>query len=180
MIKDDFKFVVEIIKSFFEQEDIKRRIQLIEDKSITGWEIWLQVEIAVYLEDHKLVKDMFREYQYRVDRRKTKEKSYMAIDFIFRKKGAARDKYIALEIKQNRSTSSCLRGMMVDINKISLVKNSEDDIRSMWSLGIHPLEDSDELKEKVNQYAFDFDIGLEENCFHTQKINQSNLAFTIF
>ncbi|MBF4249410.1 hypothetical protein EA004_31295, partial [Vibrio anguillarum] len=70
-----------------------------------------------------------------------------------RKKHAALDQYIALEIKQNLSVSSCIRGMMEDVCKVWLVKNSEDDLRSMWCLGIHPTIDDDELFIQIDDYA---------------------------
>lgn len=104
----------------------------------------------------------------------------MAIDFIIRKKGATREQYIALEIKQNSSVKSCIRDMMKDTHKVALVKGSQDDLRSMWTLGIHPNIDEDTLLNIVYEYADFFNVGLISGCVVTQPIGMTNLAYTIF
>ena len=179
MVKKDYEFVVETVDSFFNQSHIRKRMKLIEDNYITGWEIWIQVEFAMFLDKQTSIGGWEREFQYNTDHRKKNSGSHMAIDFIFRKTNSKLDRFIALEIKQNLNVSSCIRGMMEDIGKISLVKSSEDDIRSMWNLGIHSFIDIDELKNTINNYAEKYQVDLADNHFYTQKIKTTNLAFTI-
>ncbi len=104
----------------------------------------------------------------------------MAIDFLIRKSGAKLDQYIAIEIKQNKSAASCINGMMKDACKISLVKGSEDDIRTMWSLGIHKALPQDDLENLVNSYADEYEVQLGPNCIKTKPIDNTNFAYTVF
>ncbi|WP_057831345.1 hypothetical protein [Colwellia sp. TT2012] len=180
MIKRDFKFVVELATEFFTQEYIVQRMSLIESKDISGWEIWLQVEFAMFLEQHIAVGEWIREFQYSMDMRSSKKQKYMAIDFLVRKRGAKLDQYIAIEIKQNKSAASCINGMMKDACKISLVKGSEDDIRTMWSLGIHQALPQEDLENLVNSYADEYEVQLGPNCIKTKPIENTNFAFTVF
>lgn len=180
MKKRDFDFIATLIAEFFQQKHIKKRLKLIKSKPITGWEIWLQVEFSVFLDAQLDVAYWKREFQYSIDKRKARHRDFMAIDFIIRKKGATREQYIALEIKQNSSVRSCIRGMMKDTHKVALVKGSQDDLRSMWTLGIHPNIDEDTLLNIVYEYADFFNVGLISGCVVTQPIGMTNLAYTIF
>ncbi len=51
MVKSDFKFITDLVTKFFNQAHIIRRMNLIHSNDITGWEIWLQVEFAMFIED---------------------------------------------------------------------------------------------------------------------------------
>ncbi|WP_393949862.1 hypothetical protein [Vibrio cholerae] len=182
MERRDYEFVLGLVSSFFGQKHIQKRFQVIENKPITGWEIWFQVEFSVFLEDQ--LEDSLawwdREFQYSIDRRKARHREHMAIDFVFRKKRAALDQYIALEIKQNTSVKSCIRGMMEDTCKISLVKASHDDLRSMWTLGVHPVVEETELNEIINEYADHFNVRLNNNCIESHPIKGTGFSYTLF
>ncbi|PSU23177.1 hypothetical protein [Photobacterium kishitanii] len=180
MTKRDFDFIATLVAAFFQQRHIKKRLELIESKLITGWEVWLQVEFSVFLEAQLEVAYWEREFQYSIDRRKARHREYMAIDFVLRKKNATRGQYIALEVKQNSSVKSCIRGVMKDIHKVALIKGSYDDLRSMWTLGIHPNIDEETLLDIVYEYAEFFDVGLISDCVVTQPIGMTKLAYTLF
>jgi len=179
-LKRDFEFVSLLLEQFFTLPHINERLKLIESKKITGWEIWLQVEFSVFIEAHVEVAFWEREFQYSIDRRSARHRQHMAIDFVFRKKHSALEQYIALEVKQNSSVKSCIRGMMEDTCKVSLVKGSENDLRSMWTLGIHPFVDGDELLDIINGYAEQYNVGLLQNCIATKPIKETKLAYTVF
>ena len=182
MIQKDFDFVVSLADTFFAQKYIQKRLKLIEREKITGWEIWFQVEFSLFLESQRAesIAEWDREYLYSIDRRRSKERDYMAIDFIFRKKRSAVGRYIALEIKQNRNVSSCIKGMMEDACKVALVRASHDDLRSMWTLGIHPAVEHEVLMKKVGNYAEEYDVALLSNCIVSKEIKKTNLVYTIF
>ncbi|MEZ8051320.1 MULTISPECIES: hypothetical protein [Vibrio] len=182
MTNRDFDFVASLANKFFRQTHIQKRLKLIEEKPITGWEIWFQVEFSVFLESQKSEDIAWwdREFQYSIDRRKANHREYMAIDFVFRKKRSVLGQYIALEIKQNTNVSSCIRGMMEDTCKVSLVKGSHDDLRSMWTLGIHPVIDNNALMNTIKEYSESFNVELIRSCIVTEPIKQTNLAYTIF
>ncbi len=180
MVKNDFKFVAMLVADFFKQKHIQKRLDLIEERDITGWEIWLQVEFSVFLDTHIEVAEWGREFQYSIDRRKAKNREHMAIDFVIRKRSALKHWYIALELKQNSSVKSCIRGMMEDTRKVALVRGSHDDLRSMWTLGIHPWIEGEELESIVHKYADAFDVDLIPNCMVSEPIKRTELAYTIF
>ncbi|CAH8242605.1 hypothetical protein ACP43V_14285 [Vibrio genomosp. F10 str. 9ZC157] len=180
MVNNDFQFINELATDFFSQQYIIERLSLIENNELTGWEIWLQVEFAMFLETQLLVDEWVREFQYSMDRRISKNQKFMAIDFLIRKKHARLGQYIALEIKQNLSAASCIAGMMKDVCKISQVKGSEDDIRTMWSLGVHPFIPQVQLETLVNEYAESYDVELASGCISTNQIGNTKFAFTVF
>ncbi|WP_415894947.1 hypothetical protein ACMXYQ_12755 [Neptuniibacter sp. PT34_22] len=180
MIKKDFEFVTKLAEDFFAQKHIQKRLRLIEKNNITGWEIWLQIEFSVFIDGHIDIGEWYREYPYSIDRRSARNRSHMAIDFIFRKKRTSLDRFIALEFKQHINVKACIRGMMEDTCKVSLVKISEDDLRSMWSLGIHSNVESQTLSTVIENYAEQYNVGLEPDCIFSKPIRKTNLAYTVF
>lgn len=180
MIKRDFEFVAQLAEQFFGQKHIQKRLRLIENNEITGWEVWLQVEFSVFIDSHIDIAEWEREFQYSIDRRSARHRQHMAIDFVFRKKRTSVGQYIALELKQNIEASSCIRGMMEDVCKVSLVKSSEDDLRSMWSLGVHTRIDNDQMLTIIENYAEQYDVELEQGCVISKPVSKTNLAYTVF
>ncbi|PCK33291.1 hypothetical protein CEX98_01995 [Pseudoalteromonas piscicida] len=180
MLQKDFKFVKELADEFFNQTHIIERLDLIGKKEITGWEIWLQIEFAIFLDEHSDIARWDREYMYSVDRRKTKNKTLIAVDFTFRKKHSSTYRYIALEMKQNKSANSCIRAMMNDIHKLFIIKRSVDDIRSIWNLGVHLYVEPDVIYEKVRKYEKDLKVSLVDNCIVSDRIQDTHFAYTIF
>lgn len=142
-MKEDFSYLSLLIKEFFSSEHIIERLNLIyKDERISGWEIWLQIEFSHFLATHNSEPEWYRESPLKFDRRKEKEKSYFCPDFLIRKKGWTRESYVALEIKQHPIPASCIRNMRSDIDKVSKMRISELNIRTMWVLGIFKAEPS--------------------------------------
>ena len=48
-LEKDFEFLKRIFKKFFDRNEIKSKLNQFDELSITGWEIWLQVELMIYL-----------------------------------------------------------------------------------------------------------------------------------
>ena len=179
-MKRDFGFVCTLFEQFFQQAHVQNRLEFIGFREVTGWEIWLQIEFSAFIHEHVDIATWEREFLYSIDRRSARHRKHMAIDFIIRKKFATKDQYIALEIKQNSNVKSCIRGMMEDTYKVSLVKGSVDDLRSMWTIGIHPFVEKEELFEIVDFYAEQFGVRPFKDCISTQPINTTKLSYTIF
>ncbi|MCG9702691.1 hypothetical protein L1D19_21730 [Vibrio natriegens] len=175
----DFQFTLQLLQRFFKQPKIQHRLQLITEHDITGWEIWLQVELACFINDHEDISEWYRECQYSVDKRLAKTRQHMAIDFAFRRKRTKKDRYIALEIKQNLNVTQCIHNMVKDIEKVWWMRSSEDDIRSMWCLGVHPTSNDASLKQVVNKYAQQYEFELDEQCIHYQDIDGTKWRFTL-
>ncbi len=47
--------------SFLDKRVYRNRLNIIEEKAITGWEIWLQVELAFFLDKHENVMELVSE-----------------------------------------------------------------------------------------------------------------------
>lgn len=179
-MQKDFNFLISILDDFFAEDYIQKRLSLIESKEITGWEIWLQVELGIFLDNREEIMDLTRELKYSIDKRKAHNREHIAIDFVFRKKHSNTNKRIALEIKQNRRFSSCLRGMMVDAWKMNLLKSSNDNLRSLWLLGVYSKPEDQNINEMIMYYADTYDVELVKNCIATKSISGTNFMYTLF
>lgn len=178
-VKDDFEFVLSLVENFFEQEEVQNKFNLINQHEFTGWEIWFQIEFASFLQQHKNVSEIIREFGYSIDKRMSGYQKRMYIDFLIRKKRSSRSSYIALEIKQNQSAASCVKGMMADIQKIWKLKQSENDLRSMWCLGIYPTVTNEKIAEVIDKYSEAVGIDLPDRLIATKNISNTSFSFTL-
>ncbi|WP_299143701.1 hypothetical protein [uncultured Vibrio sp.] len=60
------------------------------------------------------------------------------------------------------------------------MKSSEDDLRSMWGLGIHPSSSQVEVRDTVMKYAKKYDFELDNGCIEYQHIEGTGWGFTLF
>jgi len=175
--KRDYDFTVQLFNGFFSQKRIQKRLNIIKDKGITGWEIWWQIEFAAYLSTKdKTVSEWYREWQYPMDKRKSLQNK-MSIDFLIRQKGAKKDMFIALELKQHFYTKSCIRKMLKDTDKVFSICESTSDLRSFWNVGIHLEKNMTdrEIEEAILNY-----IDTDESYIVTEKIGDTGFYYTIF
>ena len=70
-------------------------------------------------------------------------------DFVLRKKGWAKDRFLALEIKLHPLAKSCVHNMMADFKKLSKMKVSALDVRSFWGLGLFLTPHDQEPLDKI-------------------------------
>ncbi|MBA5760846.1 hypothetical protein H2O73_00710 [Vibrio sp. 404] len=178
-MKGDFEFVLSLAEGFFEQEEVQKKFNLIKQHEFTGWEIWFQIEFASFLQQHEEVSETIREFGYSIDKRMSGHQERMYIDFLIRKKRSSRSSYIALEFKQNQSASSCVKGMMGDIQKIWKLKQSEDDLRSMWCLGIYPTATGKNVPEIISKQSELVGVELPDNLISTKEIPNTSFSFTL-
>ena len=179
--KNDFEFVVKLFENFFAQNRIQKQFQVISKCNITGWEIWLQIEFASFLEEIDVsISEWYREWEYPLDKRKT-NKSKMFIDFLIRQKYAKKDSYIALELKQSLSMKTCITNMIKDVDKVISIRKSTSDIRSFWNIGIHKrissnsYIDNKEIKEIIISK-----FNTDNNFIESKYIRNTDFAYTIF
>jgi hypothetical protein len=153
VINRDFDHLSTLLHLFFNREDIQQKLNIIDEHKISGWEIWMQIEFANLLAstDHKWE----REVSLECDLRKNPERLSLRSDFLLRKKGWTADSYIALEIKQNSDATSCVRNMILDLEKTAKIKRSQIDLRSFWTLGITPTIDAERLNQLIDRYLND-------------------------
>lgn len=178
MLEKDFEFVKNIKGEFFSQRKIQHSLSVIKNNEISAWELWWQVEFATFLSQHKGGHEWYREQHIDLDRRKAKEKSKLVADFIIRPKNHALEKFILLELKQNRSLTTCITNMVKDVHKIDKAKASSLSQRSFWCVGVHPKDSKKKVKEMVISAAEKNNIGI--HGVYTKFIPFTEFAFTIF
>ncbi|AZN65023.1 MAG: hypothetical protein A3F63_06185 [Pseudomonadales bacterium RIFCSPHIGHO2_12_FULL_40_16] len=136
-LREDFQFLKEIIKEFFQCIDIVDKLNKFDEFEIKGWEIWLQVEFAIFMHNHARISQVEREVRYEFDKRSSKDKNICSIDFMIRQKN--KHSSIPLEIKQHKNISHCIRYMFKDMEKYEKIRGSKITTeRFLWCLGIHP------------------------------------------
>lgn len=145
----DFEYMHALLEDFFKGPNIRSALQVIADQTITGWEVWFQVEFARFLATHGSEPEWEREYAVQYDWRKEKRRYYFKPDFIIRKKHWALDRYIALEIKQHSQLGNCLTNMVIDLAKVARIRKSELNVRSIWAVGIFPTDDEVDIKAMI-------------------------------
>lgn len=166
--KSDLDFLFNLILDFLDperQEQIISRLSLIskEENEITGWETWLQVEFYLYLMRRKdKVKDVVRESSYQLDKRSSyvnrTGKTSCRVDLeICRKNVKSSEKWIPLEIKQNKSASMCIKNMLSDWDKYDAIKVSEKkrgNFRYPFFFGIFKTIEDDKLSCLIKEYDY--------------------------
>ena len=119
-----------------------------------------------------------REERYKLDKRTSKIKNECAIDFSLRQKH--KRTWIAVEFKQNNSSQACIKEMFGDILKVSQIKKANDDIRTLWCVGIHKHEDPKKILGHIAKLEIHSDIIFIRECIITKRIGKSSFSFTIF
>lgn len=176
VLKNDFDFLKTISLEFFEQQNIVEKLNQFDEYKIKGWEIWLQVEFALFLFQHSKVAKIEREKRYELDKRMSKDKDICSIDFLIREKN--KHTAIPLEIKQHYQTTTCIRYMLKDIDKYEKVRGSSCNTgRSLWCLGVHPTpENEDYLYRVINENKF---RDIDSNFIFSKNIGTTKFSFTI-
>ncbi len=180
-VDKNFCFVTEVIADFFKQEELQRKLALIYEKNITGWEIWLQIEFSFFLTQNRMIGEWQRETPLEFDRRKEPDKEFFRADFLLRKKYWPKESYVCLEMKQHPKADSCITAMLLDIHKVSKIRGSELDLRNFYALGVFEKEESTAiLKEKILTKASRHDLKLEKSLIQVKRIKNTNYAYAVF
>ena len=186
--KKDLDFLFNLLVNFVCEDNsnkINSKLSIISknENEITGWETWFQVEFYLYLMEQKqLVKDVVREYPYELDQRtnyaKSTNKGFCRVDIeICKKKATSEEKWLPLEIKQNRSARTCFKNLLDDCDKYDAIKSTEKlrgNFRYPFFLGIF----KDIEKEKLDSLIKEF--GINPKFSKIEKIPNTNYTFILF
>ncbi|HBE9177755.1 hypothetical protein FCH33_16095 [Serratia fonticola] len=153
MLDRDFEHLTTLLDLFFEREEIRQKLNIIDQHDISGWEVWMQIEFANLLTTTS--HEWWREQTLYCDLRKNPVRRTVRPDFLLRKKGWAQESYIALEMKQNIDSTSCIKNMISDLVKTAKIKSSEIELRSFWTLGITRTIEKDRLDYLIDKYLDD-------------------------
>ncbi|KHO14228.1 hypothetical protein NT90_16905 [Acinetobacter baumannii] len=178
ILASDLEFIYSIFDTFFKKKYIRDRLNLIKNNQITGWEIWLQVELAFFLSEHADVMQWSRELPYSLDKRVDKLKDKGIVDFCLRERNKSTEKMIAIELKQCNSAKSCITAMIKDLNKFHSLKPSEyKSIRSFWCVGVHPKVQESTCIEYINQNKNGYEFN--QNHLLSKEIKGTEFSYTI-
>lgn len=163
MIDRDFQHLNKLLSGFFSQKEMQKKLHIIHDHEISGWEIWLQVEFANMLTniDHEYWREQILEFDYR----QCKEKFYFRPDFLLRKKGWSLERYMAIEFKQHPNPKTCIKNMAADLKKVGQMRKSELNLRSVWSVGITKTIENNNFHSLAEKY-------LDEKYYQTKNFNK--------
>lgn len=178
VLNGDFDFLSQIFEQFFQQKRIRDSLNLIDKNNVTGWEIWLQVELSFFLEQQEHVMEWRREVSCSLDKRIEKLKDKGIIDFWIREKNKSTKTMIAVELKQANSAKSCITAMVKDLNKFNSLKPGEYYyIRTFWCVGVHKKVQESTCIDYINANK----EGYEFNQSHllSKEIKGTNFSFTI-
>lgn len=177
-LKHDFKFIITLSSDFFQRAHIKRSLKAIDASKMTGWEKWLQIELATYLDTRADIKTWWRESSYEIDGRVAESRKKCAVDFLVHQK--RKQSHMALELKQVNSPTACVQGMLRDKKKIDSIKTTKYDIRSVWCVGVHRCAEMDEVKRLVAYYSSKLKSPVNSTFLFTERIGYSPYMFTVF
>ena len=176
----EFEYLEKITQEFFSKARIQQSLNIIYEHDITGWEIWLQIELSHFLSKHDSEPEWHREEEHDYDRRMEKNKSFLKPDFLIRKKGWRKDSYFALEIKQHREAANCISNMKKDMARVEKIKQSSVDLRNYWVLGVYERKSKADIKELITDaldlHGYEYDDNVVVNKF----INNTYFGYCIF
>lgn len=178
ILSGDFEFLSNLFDNFFAQKRIRDHLNLIEEKAITGWEIWLQIELAFFLDKQENVMEWVREVSCSTDKRVEKLKDKGIIDFWLKERNKSTETMIAVELKQSKSAKSCITAMMKDLNKYYSLKPSEHNyIRTFWCVGVHHAVEENTCLKIINENKTGYEFN--QNHLLSKQIKGTNFSFTI-
>lgn len=177
----DFEFTWGVLTDFFKQKRIQRTLAAIEDTEVTGWEKWWQIELALYLSEHKEVGDWNMEERFFTDRRRGTGRDCITVDLSFRQKCHSTDALIFLELKQDPDWKRCIANMLRDANKVFGAHSRSHEgsvVRSFFVAGIYRSEPKtlvhDYVGRRLEELKMDWDL------MDTKFIADTPFSFTLF
>lgn len=177
-LKKDFDFIASLASDFFQRAHIKKTLRAIDESAMTGWEKWIQIELAAFLEGRDDIKAWWRESGYELDGRVAASRRKCAVDFLVHQKW--KQSHMAVELKQVNSPTACVQGMLKDKKKIQGIKSAKYDIRSVWCVGVHRVAEPDEVLRLVAYYGSKLKFPINAKLLHTERIGYSSYMFTVF
>lgn len=176
-MKRDFEFLTDLVSDFFSRKSVRETLSAIADFEVSGWEKWVQIEFAKFCMAHEEISNWGRELRYELDRRMSNGKSSCSIDFLIRQK--RKQSPMGIEIKQHPSPSGCIKAMLRDVAKVQRIKYSQDDLRSIWCIGIHSVESRAEVGRLVAYHADSMDIEICPDLIFSKEIGRTGFSVTV-
>ncbi len=143
---EQYKPTIEIIVDFFNQTDIKKKIQFFIDQRSSGFEKWVQFELLNYMvtEDQK-IKSAEIEKPFSLNSNKmAKEKAF--IDLVYQKKHQSKEFLHAVELKVRIKTTGAIKGAINDIYRLRHIPKLRFKFRSITAVAIFNSDNGEDGK----------------------------------
>lgn len=173
----DKEFMHSLTKDFFGSRQVRKTLILISECQISGWEKWLQIELARHCNSRDDITSWGREVRYGLDRRSA-SRAATAIDFLIHQKHKRSP--LGIELKQVKSPRACLKAMIQDKKKVWNIKWSQDNLRDVWCIGIHNAEEPHRVRAVADFLAADLGYALDSTSFLSERVGRTDFSFTVF
>jgi hypothetical protein len=173
----DQEFIHSLTQDFFGTKRVHETLTLITDCGISGWEKWLQIELARHCYSRKDVKEWNREVRYSLDQRSA-NRAATAIDFLVHQKH--KHSPLGIELKQVKSPRACVKAMLRDKKKVWNIKWSQNNLREVWCIGIHNAEDPQRVQAIADFEAKEVKYEYAPSSFLSKRIGRTAFSFTVF
>lgn len=162
-----------LLNTFLKKAQVKNTLKFISENELYGCEKWIQIEFMKFLSCHKDVvsDEVCKEENFDYDKRREFENINQRIDLTFRVKN--KQYYHALELKHKHCFS--ITSIIDDLSKLDRAKPSEKVyFRKIFSILIHPFQDEETIKKKLNASHF------KDNFEYSLKIPSTTLSCSVF
>lgn len=186
----DLSFLSELISEFFQQKHVQKQLNKIDELGISGWEVWLQVELYIFFKEkkeHKVLNEVIREYRYELDQRsqyvKKTGRKECAIDFEIMKRNAkSESKWIPIELKQSVKAHTCISNILNDLDKYYSIKPSEKirgNFREPFFLGVFKSisEDSEKNRNEISALMDYFELTKHHKIIEIPSTHFTSIIF---
>jgi len=185
MPESNFEFVCQLLGKFFKRSRVTKALDAIYKEKITGWEKWFEIELALYFSNCDDLSESKTQFTLESDNRKTSKNKFIP-DFGLRRKNYAKNKFIIIELKCNKVTKKCIKGMLEDLQKFYKIKNrqkKEKQMRSFFVVGVHKKENKPNVIETIisvmkNNRKYQ-NLDVDYKAIKSRKITGTNYSFTL-
>lgn len=176
-MKDDLDKISDVLVDFFKVSRISKTIATFHDLNISGWEKWWQMELAIFLADHKSIGEWDIEHPFDTDKRTLLNQDRMALDIGFRLKSHKKDEWYFVELKQSPKYKDCIDRMVGDASKVFSARKKSFDglaIRYIACAGIFLNDDEEKIMDYAEAGLKKYQIEIEDG-FVVEKIDKHHM-----
>jgi hypothetical protein len=137
----------------------------------------MQIEFAKYCKSHGNTTEWGRELSYELDKRLSNGKQSCSIDFWIKQK--FKQYPMAIEFKQQNSPRGCIKAMLRDVEKVEMIKYSQDDLRGVWCIGVHNIAKPSEIDRLVAYHSDEIAIEIKPDLVYSKQIGKTGFSVTV-
>jgi hypothetical protein len=175
-MQKDFETIKNALSQIFKKKD---HFQYFTEKNMTGWEKWLQIELALQLNQigESKIEDPFFYHMGKLRPMSKNKFEKCFIDLTFRVKNSQRKTIGAIELKVTKSQNG-LKAAFSDLYKISAIKTTNWKFRSVTAILIHPTKDKETKFKRLKEELLNHNLKISDGL-NTQTMSIPNSNFEL-